>query len=152
LDNVTFQADGSPGMNSDFPRSSRGFSATVVVAFLAAWLAGCADEVKGTFQTKLPAEKVLEFAGQAMTGIGFSVKVSDSKGRMVVGEKNAMARWSGPALTQLKVAVNSTDSGSRVDVALIPPSGAYGSAQIPFKDYVYALRLLVPDLAKESYR
>lgn len=119
---------------------------------MVAALAGCADEVKGTFQTKLPAEQVLESAGQAMKGIGFGVRVSDSKGRVVVGEKYAMARWSGPALTQLKVAVNSADSGSRVDIALIPPSGAYGSTQIPFDDYVFALRLLVPDLAKESYQ
>ena len=138
-------------MNSDFPRSNRGLSATVVLAFLVAWLAGCADEVKGTYQTNVDAEKALQSAGQAMKGIGFNVKVSDSKARVVVGEKNAMARWSGPASTQLKVAVNSADSGSRIDIALIPPSGAYGSARIPFNDYVYALRLLVPDLEKQSY-
>jgi hypothetical protein len=115
-------------------------------------LAGCADEVKGTFQTKLAAEMALQSAGQAMKGIGFNIKVNDSNARLVVGEKYAMARWSGPALTQLKVAVNSADSGSRIDIALIPPSGAYGSARIPFNDYVFALRLLVPDLEKESYQ
>lgn len=109
-------------------------------------LAGCADATKGTFVTSVSAEKASQLASEALKAVGFQVKAEPASGGIVSGEKYAMARWSGMAITEMKVVVKPLERGARVEVEVVPPSAAYGSAQIPLDDYVYALRLLMPDL------
>lgn len=107
---------------------------------------GCADATKGAFETSVGPEKATQLASEALKAVGFQVKTEQGSGGTISGEKYALARWSGPALTAMKIRVKPMERGARVDVEVIPPSGAYGSAQVPLDDYVYALRLLVPDL------
>lgn len=109
-------------------------------------LIGCADATKGAFETSVGPEKASQLASEALKAVGFQVKAEQASGDTISGEKYALARWSGPALTEMKVTVKPMERGARVDVEIIPPAAAYGSAQIPLDDYVYALRLLVPDL------
>jgi hypothetical protein len=113
---------------------------------LVTFLVGCADATKGAFVTSISPEKAAQFASEALKAVGFQVKSEHASGGIVSGEKYALSRWSGPALTEMKVTVKPLDQGARVEVEVIPPSAAYGSAQIPLDDYAYTLRLLVPDL------
>lgn len=107
-------------------------------------LAACADPTTGIFRTKLDAEATLEAAATTFGAMGSNVKTNDTTGGSIYGEKYAMATW------QLQVSVKPQNDGSELNIEVTPPPTAYGTTQISFDDYVYALRNRIPDLTVVS--
>jgi hypothetical protein len=107
---------------------------------------GCADPTTGTFQTVINAEDTLAAAKTTLKLIGFDVQTNSEKEGTIYGNKYAMATWYGPAQVQINIAVKAIGTGSQMQVEVLPPWGAYGTTNIPFDDYAYALKLLIPEL------
>jgi hypothetical protein len=137
-------------MNSIFPRPSSRRAAILVLIVLVCGLAGCAGEVKGLFKTKLGHEKVLISAADALRAIGFSAKEQDGVTGVLLAEKYAMVRWNGPALVHINIKVQEIASGTELRVQVVPPSGTYGSARIPFDDLAYSLHNQIEDITMVS--
>lgn len=117
---------------------------------LVAGLEGCTGEVKGVFNTKLDYEKVLISASDALRAIGFSVKDQNGVAGVLLAGKYAMVRWNGPASVHINIKVEKIEFGTELRVQVVPPSGAYGSARIPFDDFAYSLHNQIPDITMMS--
>lgn len=115
-------------------------------------LTGCADTSRGTFRTKAGYEETVRSAVEALNSVGFAVKASDVDAGVVVGEKLALVRWYGRTTTpvRLNVTVKRVGTRAELEIVVVPPEFAYGSTQIIFDDYVYALKSRVSDLAVVS--
>ncbi len=113
---------------------------------------GCADQTKSVFETASTVDVTMEAAISTLRSIGFDVQRSDQNSSTISGTKYSMATWNGKAPVQMIVSVKPVNSRTEVAIEVNPIWGSYGTTAIPFDDYLYALRLLIPDMKLKSVK
>jgi len=136
---------------------------TLLLCFvvLTAVAAGCADESStassAVFATTVIGEPVVQASETALKMSGYRLterndakEKHESPSRVIHGERYGMSTAFGPAVVQIRIVVTPVEKGSRIQVDIIPPKGAYGTTAIPLNDYQYTLSQLLPGLAVKS--
>ena len=123
---------------------------------------GCRDKSSSAvFATHGEGEPVVQATKNALGMIGYRVnenpdtkdiKNIDGRPRAIFGERMGMVTAIGPAMVLIRIVVTPLEKGSQIEVDVIPPTGAYGTAVIPLHDYQYALSQIIPDLTVKSKR
>jgi hypothetical protein len=131
------------------------------IAVVSGLAAGCTHESStassAVFATNVVGEPVVQAVETALKISGYRLaetndaKEAHASSRQAVhGERYGMSTAFGPAIVHISVVVTPIETGTHIQVDVIPPKGAYGNSAIPLHDYHYALLQLLPDLAVKS--
>ena len=106
-------------------------------------LTSCASTTQGVLSSQSQYIEVFRACIQAANEADFGVTSSDSNAGLIFAEQNTTM---GVKVVRMNITVKKVNSGTQVEVGIVPPPGTTGSTKAIFDQFTVALTSKVADV------